>query len=182
MKKTIAVLFFLLTVATASFAQLFEYAKNEVRIFGGDGAALTQFFSSIDGGKEYSPCSGLFGADYTYNVFDRVAFGGGFAFSMINRKPVDGGGIDKKHQYLNFEVFALMKVIYFRTDLLKFYGAVSLGAGLSFVSAGGFGAMMPVVQVSPFGTRIGTDVAAFFVELGYGTTGIVNAGLVINIY
>ena len=184
MKKKFFVFVFLFFCAISSFAQLFELAKHEIRVYGSDGISLGNILTLMDRFKfenDYTRSIGSAGVDYTYNVLDRFAVGGGFVFSKNSKKDLPNllnAGVD----LYNWAIYFAMKTWYFKTDLLKFYGFYSLGVGINFADGGVFNSIYPAVQISPFGIRVGTDIIAAFLEFGYGTTGVLTAGLLVNIY
>ena len=184
MKKNFCIFILLFCFAVSSFAQLFELAKHEIRLYGSDGLPLGNVLTLIDRlsfQNDYTRAAGTAGLDYTYNILDRFAIGGGFTFAKNSKKDIKdvlNGG----ETFYNWSFYFGMKAWYFKTDLLKFYGFFSVGLGLNFIDGKGFNTVYPALQISPFGVRVGTDVIAAFLEFGYGTTGILSAGLLVNIY
>lgn len=184
MKKNFCIFILFFFFAVSSFAQLFELAKHEVRVYGSDGFPLGNILTLFDRytfENDYTRAIGAAGADYTYNVLDRFAIGGGFNFAKNSKKEIKGLKNAGKTLY-NWSFYFAMKAWYFKTDLLKFYGFFSVGVGLNFFDEAKFNSVYPTVQISPFGIRVGTDIIAAFLEFGYGTTGIMTAGILLNIY
>ena len=184
MKKKFFVFVFVFFCAVNSFAQLFELAKHEIRVYSSDGMPLGNVLTLIDRlsfENDYTRAAGTAGMDYTYNILDRFAIGGGFNFAKNTKKDIKGL-INGGASLYNWSFYFAMKAWYFKTDLLKFYGFFSVGVGINFIDGEGFNTLYPAVQISPFGIRVGTDIIAAFLEFGYGTTGIMSAGLLVNIY
>ncbi|MGL4986195.1 MAG: hypothetical protein ACRC5H_03550 [Treponemataceae bacterium] len=190
MKKKLFLFIFFIICISSSFSQLFEFAKHELRLFWSDaaflGALSNTFEPPIKFRNQYNGVAGAFNADYTYDLYKRVAFGGGLGYVRNYRnEPLDDAILNQnsyqKIFYDNIYIHFLVKFTYFKTEFIKLYGACSVGMGITFNNTG-YVSAFPTVQITGFGTRIGTDEFGFFVEVGAGTTGIVSAGLLVNIY
>ncbi|MGL4981344.1 MAG: hypothetical protein ACRC4W_00550 [Treponemataceae bacterium] len=190
MKKKLSLFLFLAIFISSSFSQLFEFAKHELRIYWGDAAFLNTLSSSFQAPIElrniYEGVTGSFNFDYTYDINKRISLGfaAGYVLNYRNElfiDPITDRDVLKKVFYHNAYLNFLMKITYFKTEYLKFYGACAVGAGATF-STKSIVSIFPTLQLTAFGTRIGNDEFAFFVDVGVGSTGIICAGLLINIY
>lgn len=173
--------------------------KNEVRISYGDAiafefaggfvGAISDIFS---GDHSTTDGYGTFSVGYRYSV-DRFAFGTKLSYipltTDVRLKSSKKTDYQSKQNY--FVILPTASYQYLKRNHVELYGSLGVGvaigkatyngeteAGKEFIkdlsstSQTGF-----AFQITPIGLRVGSDVIGGFVELSYGTTGFVTAGL-----
>lgn len=130
--------------------------------------------------ETFSDCAstGLIGLEYMrYINSGRFAFGGLIGYEGIETsfKNKETQAIRKAGENI-LTVMPAAKVMWFNRAHVGMYSRAGVGASIAFVS-GKSASCSLALQISPVGVDFGGKAVRGFVEAGFGTQGIINAGI-----
>lgn len=130
--------------------------------------------------SQYDPhFSGAFSAGYQYRFSNRIQTGVNFAYEKIKLENTSSGNT---HFGKYYSLLAGLKVDYYKTNQVLFYGRSDLGVLFYKPISKGNSSAIEITpghfafQLSPLCMRIGKNIGGYL-ELGFGSLGILNCGI-----